>query len=267
MLPLPVWDNLDKLEEIRKMAARTGIFSDLDGTLSEIASTPEEAFVDSEMKLALSALTSSYGEVVVISGRSLKAIKAMLSQEGLTYFGNHGLEILSSGGYWLNPRARRFSRWLKESKEELIAHLLKIDIHLSFEDKDFTFAVHYRLASSPQDAEAKILSILTPLILKEKFSLIKGRKVIEIRPPFAHKGQAVLKFVREKKLEGILYLGDDLTDLDAFKVVQKLKTQKEIKGYTIVIFSSETPLELKEKADFFLTSVAEVKKFFSWLAS
>lgn len=240
------------------------LLSDFDGTLTPIVGRPDEAVLPPEVKAKLSALAMKPAfSVGVISGRPLKEIKAMVGIEGIYYAGNHGLEIDGPAISFVNPLAQAVQGEIKELANRLVAGLGNI-AGVLVEDKGLGLSVHYRLVKKDEEGRvAEIFRQITSPRLKEgQIKITSGKKVWEVRPPIDwHKGKAV-EIIRQEimtlhKLSRLLtiYLGDDTTDEDAFRVVQWPE------GWSIFVGQKN----VSSNADYFLSSTAEVVTFLSRL--
>lgn len=237
---------------------------DYDGTLTPIVSRPEEALLSPEVREKIYALaqkpTSSVG---IISGRSMSELKSMVAVEGIYYAGNHGLEIEGPGLKFVSKPAETARATIKDIARQLSAALESID-GVIVEDKGLSLSVHYRLVKKGDEniVAATFKQITAPLANEGKIKVTSGKKVLEVRPPIDwHKGKAVEAITREikalLKLESVLtlYLGDDTTDEDAFRVVHRPV------GWSIFV-GEENP---SSNADYFLNSTIEVEEFLSRL--
>jgi trehalose 6-phosphate phosphatase len=205
------------------------ILSDYDGTLTPIVGRPSDALLGSGMKDKLAALARRPRVTVgVVSGRSLAELKSMVSIDGIYYAGNHGLEIDGPDLNWVSPEAGAARSLLRDLAGELAVALQETD-GVIIEDKGLGLSVHYRLVDpAGQDAVAETFHRLTaPLAGAGKIRITSGKKVLEVRPPIDwDKGKAVEAIRREimmlLKLDVVMtvYLGDDLTDEDAFRVLR-----------------------------------------------
>ena len=89
---------------------------------------------------------------------------------------------------------------------------------------------------------------------------------ISLLPPVdIDKGTATLDLIREYRLHGGLYLGDEPTDIDAFRAIHTAAENLNFQGFAIGIIGSETPERLKLAADFTLNGVGDVERFLRWL--
>ncbi len=247
-----------------KAAPHILLLLDYDGTLTPIVSRPDEAILPPNVKETLRALAEKPRfSVGIISGRSLSEIKDMVGIEGIYYGGNHGLEIEGPGLRFTNPAARTAQAVIKALAKQLSDRLGSIK-GVIIEDKGLSLSVHYRLVKkSEEDTVAEVVKQITsPWLSDGKIRVTTGKKVWEVRPPIDwHKGKAV-ETIRKKirllhKLVQLLtiYLGDDTTDEDAFRVISHPQ------GLSIFV-GQENHLS---NADYFLNSTSEVETFLSRL--
>ncbi len=247
-----------------KAASRILLLSDYDGTLTPIVSQPEEAILSAEVREKLRALaakpTFSAG---IISGRLLSDVRALVGIEGIYYAGNHGLEIEGPGLTFINAAAKAAQAELKGLAQQFSARLASIE-GVIVEDKGLSLSIHYRLVKESEvEVVAEIFSQITSPGLREgKIRVASGKKVWEVRPPIDwHEGKAVATIMKEMKsvfkYEQLLtiYMGDDLPDEDAFRVIHRPE------GWSIFI-GPENP---SSKAEYYLNSPKEVETFLSRL--
>lgn len=245
-------------------APHTLLLSDYDGTLSPIVSRPEEALLSPEVRDKLSALAQKPEfSVGIISGRSMSDLRSMVAIEGIYYAGNHGLEIQSPDLNYVSPEAELARSTISALAGQLGAALDDI-AGVIVEDKGLSLSVHYRLVKEEEHdiVAATFQRVTSPLANEGKIKITLGKKVIEVRPPIDwHKGKAVESIRREimslLKLERVLtvYLGDDTTDEDAFKVLHRPE------GWSIFVGLADT----LSAADYYLNSTDEVEEFLSRL--
>ncbi len=245
-------------------ASHTLFLSDCDGTLTPIVSRPAEAILSSEVKEKLRALIEKPAfSMGIISGRSLSEIKAMVGIEGIYYAGNHGLEIEGPGLKLINPTAEATRGEMKDFARQFSAKLDSIE-GVIVEDKGLSLSIHYRLVrKSEVNTVAEIFhQIASPLLREGKVRVTLGKKAWEVRPPVDwQKGKAVRTIMNEmraflgcEQLQTI-YLGDDTTDEEAFRVIHRPE------GWSIFVGQEN----LSPNADYFLNSTSEVATFLSRL--
>ncbi len=240
-----------------------GLITDLDGTLSPIAATPEEALVPDVIKVLLQTLRQNAALVAVVSGRTASQTKQMVGVPGLTYIGNHGLETMENEEVRLAPGAEQFlsdiSRALDET--EGVTRLPGVRI----ERKGITASIHYRQADDPDVARSAILAAIARSPAAAGLKVTEGRRVVELRPPLAiNKGTTVRALAAQHSLQGLLYVGDDSTDLDAFYALPSLR-QGGMNALGIGLVSPENRPEFRVAIDLLLTSVEEVEQLIRWI--
>ncbi len=237
-----------------KEATRIALFLDYDGTLTPIVETPEKAHLSHKTKDLLVKLYSlSWVELHVISGRRLSEIKRLVGIDGITYIGNHGFEIDGHGLPHDTGKSQRAIRHvLKRLREEAPVRGLLI------EDKGITASIHYRMVDEQKlpEVEERLFSIANEYVEKGLLVITHGKKVFELKPNVHwDKGNAVEYLL--KNLGGALpiYVGDDETDADAFRMLRK-------NGITIVV--SE---KFGYGAEYCLKDVDEVQEMLERLVS
>lgn len=243
-------------EEIKeRLRGKTPVFFlDYDGTLTPIVSRPEQALLAAPMRKTLEALSKRY-PVAVISGRDLQNVRELVGVDSLCYAGSHGFDILEAGGErFENPEAQQFVPAIDAAEEELERELKEIDGAL-VERKKFSVAAHYRLVA-PGDQE-KVAEVVDKVHHKHRdLRKTRGKMVFELQPKVEwNKGKAVFWLLEKLGLEGDRYLplfiGDDLTDEDAFKALSE-------KGIGIAVQDPPRPTA----APYLLKSPEEVEQFF-----
>ncbi len=236
------------------------LFLDYDGTLSPIADTPGKAIMPDRARDLLSRLSKiSNCRIAIVSGRRLSDISRRVGLKNIVYVGNHGFEIKGPKIKFKSPVTPKFRSHLKEIKAKLKKSLSTFKGVL-IEDKGFCLTVHYRLADE-NDIPAITSKFYLATFIDEFRSNIQvrsGKITREIRPPILwDKGMAALwlldrqsSAMKSKKIEILpVYIGDDLTDEDAFRVLRN-------RGLTIFVGKPNNT-----KARFYLKDTKEVAVF------
>lgn len=229
------------------------LFLDYDGTLTPIVSRPEIAYCPFEVRDHLGKLRNLPGVyLAIISGRSLEDVREKVGVSGIIYVGNHGLEIENLVGRHKKTLAPVRKGELKRITQNLQNSLKKIP-GILFEDKGPILSVHCRnvpqkfLSQVPRVVEAELQQ------WKNRWETASGKMVLEIRPKMDfNKGTAVRELIKIFPSPGLfpIYLGDDQTDEDAFRVMKK-------QGISVYV----GPGTSLSEADFFLQSPDEVQEF------
>lgn len=270
---------------------QVGLATDIDGTISRIAAVPSAAYVSDEVRVALQKLVASqrFAVISLLSGRAALEACRLVNVAGTLCQGNHGLEILLPGSNRAVPveAARPYppviAATLQTVHDRLFMRAL-VDTDqteeaawprkLLFEDKGVTASIHYRLCANPEFARQAILAIVNDLARENSLKVSEGRMVIELRPPVPiNKGTALTYLQTTYSLKSLIYLGDDITDVDGFLALKRLMQEQPLtatnsgfQGLAIGVRSQEMPPIVEASADFLLNEVSGVEQFLTWLA-
>jgi trehalose 6-phosphate phosphatase len=194
------------------------LFLDFDGTLVELAETPDAIRVSPSLSPLLQRLSDRLdGRLAIVSGRAIADLERHLLCHDVAMFGSHGLELRLRDGSRV-PLA--VPRSLNHARDKATRYAGSIP-GLLVEDKPFGIALHYRKAP---DREKEVHGFMTDLAAATGLHLLAGKMVAELRPAGADKGDAVHALMAEPDFAGArpLFVGDDLTDEDAFRAAAEL---------------------------------------------
>lgn len=251
------------------------VFLDYDGTLSPIVDDPDRAFMSNAMRSAVRNV-AKYFPTAIISGRNRDKVYELVGLTELYYAGSHGMDIMGpvrgkahidhpnciestdqqGKDVILFQPAREFLPMIDEVFRTLVEKTKHIK-GAKVEDHKFCTSVHYR---NVDEKNWPIIAQLVHDVLKDypRLRLTHGRKVLEVRPVIDwHKGKAVeflLESLGLSDSEDVLpiYIGDDRTDEDAFKVLRD-----GYRGYGILV----SPVPKETKAFYSVKDPSEVMQF------
>jgi trehalose-phosphatase len=230
---------------------RPAVFLDYDGTLTPIVSHPENAWLPDSMRETLRSLASRV-PVAILSGRDLDDVRGRVLVDGIVYAGSHGFDIAGAGGLRRQLGAA-YLPVLDTAETELREALDDIP-GAQLERKHFSVAAHYRNVNE-SDAFRVALAVDAVAARHRELRRIDGKKVYELLPDIDwNKGKAVLwlletlDLVRGKVLP--IFIGDDRTDEDAFRALEK-------RGFGILV--SEQPQVTA--ASYWLKNPEKVERF------
>ncbi len=247
-------------------AERLGVFCDCDGTISAIAVRPEAAVVSPAARAALATLAAYLPVVVAISGRALFDLRALIDLPDLLYIGSHGLTWWYQGVDEVPDEVLPYVAYAEQAALEL-AQLHDLP-GIRFEEKGVGLALHYRLAPDADTARATIVAAVGASPAAQRFELRQGIQVLELYPQVpVHKGTALRRVVDRFNLDGVIYFGDDLTDIDAIKAAAALRDEGRIRAATIAVRHAEAPAAVAEAADYTVDGVAGTEEVLEWLAA
>ncbi|MGH3853363.1 MAG: trehalose-phosphatase [Pseudonocardiaceae bacterium] len=244
---------------------RLAVFLDYDGVLTPIVDRPQDAVMSESMREAVRALARRC-PVCVVSGRDRAVVQRLMGVDDLVVAGSHGFDIWSPReGTLAHPAASGFDDLISEVTGRLRAVVDAIPGAV-LEPKRASVAVHYRLADP--ERHAAVTALVNDLLAEYsgRLKVTPGKRVYELQPQIDwNKGKAVLYLLRMLDLDAddvaALYLGDDITDEDAFRALAG-------RGIGIIVGHPDDP-EVANRAtaaDFALESPAQVERFLTTLA-
>ncbi len=254
-------DALTSFDEItaRLAGKRASVFLDYDGTLTPIVARPDLAVLSDRMRTVVGNLAARCS-VAVVSGRDLADVRKLVGLDNLVYAGSHGFDIAGPNNLRIeHEQGEAFAAAVSRVAGRLQPELADIKGAL-VEPKRFAVAVHYRQVAD--DQVAKVEAIVDRVLAGEAdLRKAGGKMVFELRPRFDwDKGKAVLWLLRALGQTGDdvlpFYLGDDLTDEDAFRALAA-------SGVTVLVGQAERTaaryvLDDTDQVGLFLTNLTQV---------
>jgi trehalose 6-phosphate phosphatase len=243
----------ERLQAWREAPGSVAIFTDIDGTLAPIVPTPDMSEVSDELKELLGRLSERYLLVAGISGRKTEDALDLVGLADVVYFGNHGFEILRDDEVEVTPEALPYLEKVQELENNARQELAPLGAFV--EEKGITASIHYR--NAPPEVGEKSVDFVKREGERLGLRITVGRGVVEARPPIrADKGTAVRALVEEYRPERAMFLGDDTTDLDAFRELVELREEGALKEILRVgVASEEGPPEITSEADIVVDGV------------
>jgi len=231
------------LEAILRSPSQTLVASDFDGTLAPIVEDPEYAYADPDAVAALGRLGQHVGAVVVITGRPARAavrlgrFREVAGLGSMIILGQYGVERwdAATNEYQLPPNPPQISA-LAEDLPKVLDSLGLAEAKI--EDKGRATAVHTRSLPDPKGALDALADPLADLAERHGLVLTRGKNVWEIRAPGTDKGATLQAIIDESAARQVIFAGDDLGDLPAFRAVRELAT-RGVAGLLICSASTE----------------------------
>lgn len=206
-------------EQTPPWPAAPAVFLDLDGTLLEIAETPDAATASHALRRVLSRLPGATGNALaIVSGRTVEDVDRVLAPHRLAVAGIHGLQRRRADGRmnstpwpgeWIDDVCQQLRRFARAHPGLIVEH------------KRASLALHYRRRP---DLEQRIEALVDSLVLPAGVEPLRGRKVVELKPHHADKGKAIRAYMSEAPFAGRtpVFAGDDVTDEAGFRVVNAM---------------------------------------------
>ena len=245
--------------------AKNGLFMDFDGTLSRINSIPSQAVISTATPQHINQLTKLIQVVSLISGRSVWDLRDRAPLENVIYIGNHGVEVFDSGTLHVAPDSDKYVASVTDLFRRLENSLKIPGIYWSY--KTYSASIHYRATDRPEDVRERLQNLLADRPIPNDLQVFWGKQVLEIRAMTnINKGDAIANIISDKDLQSALFIGDDMTDLDAMNMINKLNKTCSFKGFNVVVTDVETPKSLIEASHYSLEGVSGVEQFIKLLA-
>jgi len=248
------------------------LFLDYDGTLTPIVSRPENALLSENARRLLRDLAREI-PIAVISGRDRKDVKDKVRLDGIYYAGSHGFDIEGPGENKVAHQAgAAYLQAIDQAEAELQARLKDIKGVL-LERKKFSIAVHYREVA---EAQLQAVQAAVAAVQQDMPDLKKtaGKKVFEIQPKVDwHKGRAV-RWLMEHVFNDMpqdtlpVYIGDDVTDEDAFREIRHdgigIRVDHTTAGESAARYGLKSPEEVFQFLKELLNAVQEQRTRRDW---
>lgn len=212
------------LRQLRE-GRRLWLFLDYDGTMVDIARTPDEARPDGPLLRVLAELGSlSNVRTVILSGRPLFSLQAMLRVPGIVLAGLYGVEIQMPDDHIVQRADPASVRVVVEKVKAEWAKLIGDRQGFLLEDKGMAVALHSRRADGTDaDQVEPAAAAIVARAASEQFRILGGEHFLELAPATAHKGKTVTWLLSHHTLPNGLpvYFGDDDKDEEAFAVIRE----------------------------------------------
>lgn len=241
----------DLLAPVRDDPPGSAVLLDVDGTLAPIVRHAADASVPEPTRARLIEIARRYGLLACVTGRRAADARRMVSIGSIAYVGNHGAEVLRPGATRaevepaLAQSARQVHDFVRRVRSQELDRL-----RVRIEDKDVIVAFHWRGAPDEAAAQAAVEELGRQAESAGLWTH-RGRKVLEVRPPVPlDKGVGVRALLRSSGLSTALYVGDDVTDLDAFRALGEMAAGGELgRAVRIGVRSDEGPPGIEREAD------------------
>ena len=246
----------------------SAVLLDVDGVLAPIVEQPDDAHMPETTRRPLIEVAKRYGIVACVSGRRASDARRIVSLGSISYLGSHGSEILRAGTIApeldaeLQGWTARVRAFANEAMDDEMRRL-----RVRLEDKEAIAALHWRGVPDEEGAQRAIEQV-SRAAEDAGFVTHWGRKVLEIRPPVRiDKGAGIMRLLHDVDLSAAVYVGDDLTDVDAFRGLDELSATGGIaRVLKVGVKSDEGPPQLEREADVMVDGTDGVRALLQVLA-
>lgn len=242
---------------VRSQPGRVLLAMDFDGTLAPMVPNPEDSRMHPPSAEALKTLGRRLGKLAIVTGRGAETVRRLGELDGreglerITVLGQYGVERWDADTGALRipdapPEVQAARRDLVAMLASLAAEGRQVaGVHL--EDKGRAIGVHTRRADNPDAAMTAIDEPTRAIAAKHGLHFEPGRNVLELRSSALTKADALREIGSEFRPDAVAFLGDDLGDIPAFKLLAELRS-KGLVCCAVVSASEEQPA-LVEYAD------------------
>jgi trehalose 6-phosphate phosphatase len=241
----------DLLRPLKADPARSAVLLDVDGVLAPIVQHPDDAYMPESTRRPLIEVAKRYGVVACVSGRRASDARRIVALGSIAYLGSHGSEVLRPGSVApeVDREMQAWTRRVQKFAHEAFGDELR-RLRVRIEDKEAIAALHWR-GVPDEEAAQKAIEEVAADAERAGFTTHWGKKVLEIRPPVRiDKGAGIVGLLRDRDLAAAIYVGDDVTDVDAFHGLTELVEAGRLgHAVRIGVRSDEGPAALAETAD------------------
>jgi trehalose 6-phosphate phosphatase len=235
---------VDLLASVAGDPSHTLIALDFDGTLAPIVPRPEDAVAHPDAAPVIAALAARRYRIAIITGRPVDDVlrlgAGLAAVPGLSIYGHYGMERWRDGEHTAPERHPGVT-----AARVALEKLATAEAGTHVEDKHYAVALHTRTANDPAGALHRLAPAAEAIAAERGLEAVRGRFVVELRPPGIDKGGALRQAVVAAGASAVVFAGDDLGDLPAVRAIREM----DVTGIVICSDSPETPDELRRQAD------------------
>jgi trehalose 6-phosphate phosphatase len=233
------------------------LITDIDGTISPIVPRPDSATVSESVRASLRRLAAKLALTAVITAREASVARRMVGVRGITYVGNYALD----GAFGRKIGSKALARARQD-----IRPLLAPFPCVTLEDKGVSFSLHYRNCEDGTMRE-RLLALAASIAAAADARILEGKQVIELVPGgLPDKGVAIARLLQSKAIRGVVYLGDDVSDVAVFREVARRRDESGLPGLSVAVIDAETDETVREAADMTVAGVEEAEELLASLA-
>jgi trehalose 6-phosphate phosphatase len=199
---------------------KCAILLDIDGTILDLAPSPQQVWVPAALRRTLARLDGlTGGAVALVSGRSLNDIDLIFSPLQLAAIGGHGAELRPLA----NAEPRMCAALLRPDLKRKLASLTEVGPGILVEDKGYSLALHYRLAPGRAEALRIAIERICAEEPRDSVEILPGKLVVEIKAAGVNKATAVCELMQYQPFasRNPIFIGDDTTDEPVFGIISR----------------------------------------------
>jgi trehalose 6-phosphate phosphatase len=224
---------------------------------------PDRAAPDPQAIALLDELSHCLQRIVIISGRDTDFLVSRLPLRGALFIGNHGLEERDGGVSRVVDEVQPYLPRLRRAADAVEALPQAQARGIVIERKRATVSIHFRKAADPSACGATLQPALKEIARHEQLELQPGRLVWELRPPLGlDKGEVLRRLAASLQPAGLIYVGDDRTDADAFSALKRIPS---VRAVAVGVRSTEVRDDVFRDCDLMVDGVPGVTELLGQL--
>lgn len=242
----------------------SALLFDFDGTLSELVDDPANASIEERSEAALHTLTGLVDLVGIVTGRAVRDVQTKLDTSQMVVVGNHGLEWVVRGQHERHDAGLKAAEAVQAAIGEIRERLERdsLDQGVIFEDKDLSASIHYRMAPNQKQVGSVLIPLARRVAANHGLRTTEGKFIVELRPRAeVSKGTAMGQLREDFGLASMVFLGDDLTDVDGFKALRQLRESGVVESLAVGVLGSDTHPQVALTADVAVSEVVGVADY------
>lgn len=239
---------------------RLGIVTGMDGTIAAVSSeSPDGHSPSARCREVLQGLSQITPLVAILSARPASDLHVLVDLPDVIYAGNRGLETWIGGRLDFSPEVEQHRPQLESAMMALYA---LIDSSIQVEDAGSALMIYCESAPDMSVLRANVKQIAEDRGLR----FFEASRVMEVRPPMVlDKGRALERLINHHQLDAVIYMGNDLSDVDAFTVLRSMRDSGQCAGAAIGVLNEWTASEVSTHVDVRVNGVQGAEDLLDWL--
>lgn len=246
----------------------SALLFDFDGTLSHLVDDPASAAIEERSEAALAKLADHVDLIGIVTGRAAEDVQTRLDTRRMVVVGNHGLEWVVRGEHEAHEAGIEAEAAVAAAVDEIRARLEhdRLTEGVIFENKRLSASVHYRMAPNQKQVGSVLVPLARRVAGEHGLKVTEGKLIVELRPTAeVSKGTAMHQLREEFRLASMVFLGDDLTDVDGFVALKAMREAGEAETLAVGVIGPDSHARVAETADVAVAEVTGVTSFLEQL--
>lgn len=234
---------------------------DFDGVLSDLVDEPANAAIEGRSEVALHQLAKLIDVVGIVTGRAAKDVMTRLDASDLVVIGNHGLEHVVGGKHVEHEAGIQAAQAIDRAMTEIQDRLERDSLTegVIFENKRLSASIHYRMAPNRTQVGPVLVRLARNAAKTHGLRTTEGKNIVELRPRAEiTKGTAIRQLWEEYRFGSVVFLGDDLTDVDGFIQLKELRESEDVATLAVGVLGPDSHQRVAETADVAVEGVVGV---------